>query len=56
MGGNGGNGNGKFKKTKRKRKEDFSKVSDEGYKGVYTIFTKPVHKIMFGIQNQPFFE
>ena len=46
----GGNGaNGKFDKFKRKRKEDFSKVSENGYKGVNTVFTKPIHKIRFDI-------
>lgn len=49
-------GNGKFDKMKRKRKEDFSKVSENGYKGVNTVFTKSIHKIMFDIQNKPYFE
>lgn len=46
--------NGKFDGSKRK--EDFNKVSKEGYKGENTVFTKPIHKIMFDIQNQPYFE
>lgn len=52
----GGNGGGKFDKFKRKRKENFSKVSEDRYKGVNTVFTKPIYKIMFDIQNKPYFE
>lgn len=48
--------NGKFDKTKRKRKQDFSKVSEEGYKEVNTVFTKPIYKIIFDIQNKPYSE
>ena len=40
-------GNGKFYGSKRKRKENFNKVSEEGYRGVNTVFAKPIHKIMF---------
>lgn len=54
-GGNGGNGSGKFDKSKRKRKEDYSKVSTNGYKGVNTVFTKPIYKIMFDIQKKSYF-
>lgn len=32
--GNGVNGNVKFDKSKKKRKEDFSKVNEDGYRGV----------------------
>lgn len=42
-------GNGKYDGSERKKKEDFSKVNEEGYKGVNTVFTKPIHKIMFNI-------
>lgn len=31
-------------------------MSGDGYKGVNIIFTKPIHKIMFDIQNKPYFE
>ena len=48
-GGNEGNRNGKFNRSKRKRNED-------GFKGVNTVFTKPIHKIMFNIQDKPYFE
>lgn len=49
-------GNGKFDGLKKKRKEDFNKVSDDDYKGVNTVFTKPINKIMFDIQNKPYCE
>lgn len=52
-GGNGGNegiNSGKFDKLKKKRKENFSVVKEGGYKGVNTVFTKPIHKIIFDIQ------
>lgn len=42
-------GNNKFDKLKRIRKKDFSKVGEDGYKGVNTIFTKIIHKITFDI-------
>lgn len=31
-------------------------MSDEAFKGVNTIFSKPIHKIIFEIQNNPFFK
>lgn len=49
-------GNKKFDKTKRKKKEDFSKVTEDGYKAVNTVFTKSIHKIMFDMQNKTYFE
>lgn len=35
-------------------KEELNKVGEYGYKGVNTVFTKPIFKIMFDIQNKPF--
>lgn len=49
-------GNNKLDNTKKKRKEDFSKVSEDGYKGVNIVFIKSLHKIMFDIQDKPYFE
>ena len=46
-----GNG-GKFDKSKRKRKEENNTVSEEGFKGVNTVFTKPIHKIMYDIKDR----
>ena len=53
--GTSGNG-GKFDKNKRKRREDNSVVGSDGFKGINTVFNKPIHKIMFDIRDQPFFE
>ena len=50
-GNSGGTSREKFKKFKRKRKDDNIVVIDDGYKGVNTVFTKSIHKIMFDIQN-----
>ena len=50
-----GNG-GKFDKLKRKMIKENNKVGEEGFKGVNTVFTKPIHKIMFDIKDQPYFE
>lgn len=50
------NNNGRFDKTKQKRKGDYNIVSDDGYKGINTVFTKLIHKIMFNIQHKPYFE
>lgn len=30
-------------------------MSEDGYKEVNTIFTKPIYNIMFAIQHKPFF-
>lgn len=49
-------GNGNPKSDKRKRNEELNKVSEDGNKGVNTIFIKPINKIMFNIQHKPFFE
>lgn len=51
-----GSGSGKYDKSKRNIREDFRKVSEDGYKGVNAVFTKPIHKIMFDIHNKPYFE
>ena len=32
------------------------KACKNGYMGVNIVFTKPIHKIMFEIQNKPFFK
>ena len=45
----GGNGNGKFDITKMRINEDYSIVSEDGFKGVNTVFTKPIHKILYDI-------
>lgn len=52
----GGGSNGKFDKSKRRRMEDYNIFNLDGYKGINTIFNKPIHKIMFDIQNQLYFE
>ena len=44
---------------KKNRREDIyegKKSSGEAFKGVNTIFVKPIHKIMFEIQDKPFFK
>lgn len=41
---------------KKKIKEDVSNFSEDSYKGVNTVFTKSIHKIIFDIQNKPYFE
>lgn len=55
-GSNGSNNNSKFNKSKRKIKDEFNVVSEDGFKGVNTVFTKSIHKIMHDILNQPYFE
>ena len=54
--GNKGNGNGKFDRTNRKRKDDYNIVSEDGFKGVNTVFMKPIHKIMYDIHDKPYFK
>lgn len=41
---------GSSKKNKKEEKNDDWKLSTEAFKGVNTIFNRPIHKIIYGIQ------
>lgn len=47
---------GSFEKNKKEEKIDDRKLGIKAFKGVNTIFNRPIHKIMYEIQSQPFFK